>query len=77
MKQLDTTLSKLHQAGIVWGDAKADHVLIDRNDDAWIIEFGGSYTEGWVEKALAGTIDGDAMGMAKIRKLLFSVEHKE
>lgn len=69
--QLDVTLSSLHKAGIVWGDVKAENVLIDQSNNAWITDFGGGYTEGWVDRALADTIEGDAMGMAKIRKLLF------
>lgn len=31
----------LHGIGIVWGDGKAENVLIDINDNAWIIDFGG------------------------------------
>lgn len=35
------TIEKLHKVGVVWGDAKADNILIDKNDDAWEIDFGG------------------------------------
>lgn len=45
-EQITSTLGLLHERGVVWGDAKADNVLIDDNDDAWIIDFGGSYTVG-------------------------------
>ncbi|KAJ5591605.1 uncharacterized protein N7459_001974 [Penicillium hispanicum] len=48
--QVTTTLSRLHQAPIIWGDAKAANVLVDANDDAWMIDFGGGYTRGWVDK---------------------------
>lgn len=71
MEQLESTLGELHDRGIVWGDAKAENVLIDQNDDAYITDFGGGYTNGWVDKDLAETLDGDLMGMAKIRGLLF------
>lgn len=27
--------------------------MIDNEDNAWLIDFGGSYTEGWVEKEKA------------------------
>lgn len=74
MQQLDTTLSGLHEAGIIWGDVKAENVLIDQNDNAWITDFGGGYTDGWVDKALAETIEGDLMGMAKIRQFLLPSE---
>ncbi|KAK1948708.1 hypothetical protein LY78DRAFT_39560, partial [Colletotrichum sublineola] len=56
--------------GIIWGDVKAENVLIDREDNAWIIDFGGSYTPGWVDKEKAGTLAGDAQGLAKILDIL-------
>ncbi|KZZ95361.1 Protein kinase-like domain protein [Moelleriella libera RCEF 2490] len=56
----------LHQYGLVWGDAKPDNVLVDGNQNAWVIDFGGGYTEGWVPKNLAGTVKGDLTALAKI-----------
>ncbi|KAF4629894.1 hypothetical protein G7Y89_g8252 [Cudoniella acicularis] len=64
--QVTGTLTQLHKAGIVWGDAKPDNILIDKNDDAWIIDFGGGYTRGFVEREKAGTIEGDLQGLEKI-----------
>jgi len=32
---------QLHEAGIVSGDARLENVLVDGNDDAWIVDFGG------------------------------------
>ncbi|KAK2048014.1 hypothetical protein LZ31DRAFT_573524 [Colletotrichum somersetense] len=68
--QISTSLERLHQKGIIWGDAKAENVLIDREGNAWIIDFGGSYTPGWVDKEKAGTLAGDAQGLAKILDIL-------
>src|SRR6266480_4022953 len=48
--QIRHSVSILHGIGVVWGDAKAENVLIDVDDNAWIIDFGGSWTEGWVDK---------------------------
>lgn len=48
--QVTKVVNCLHGAGIVWGDAKAANILIDGHDDAWIIDFGGGYTHGCVEK---------------------------
>lgn len=64
--QLRDIVSQLHSAGIIWGDAKPDNVLIDRNQDAWVVDFGGGYTEGWVPKILAGTIEGDRIALEKM-----------
>ncbi|KAL2367996.1 hypothetical protein BDBG_08155 [Blastomyces gilchristii SLH14081] len=69
--QLTATLNHLHRGGVIWGDAKAANVLIDVNNDLWVIDFGGGYSQGWVEKEKAETIDGDKEGLLKIRNFLF------
>ncbi|KAL1582135.1 hypothetical protein WHR41_09279 [Cladosporium halotolerans] len=66
IEQVTTTLMELHTSGIVWGDAKADNVLIDGENNAWIIDFGGGYTRGWVDEKLANSIDGDQQGLSRI-----------
>jgi len=70
--QVTGILTQLHKAGIVWGDSKPDNVLIDKDDDAWIIDFGGGYTRGFVEREKAGTIEGDLQGLGKIVEYVFS-----
>lgn len=70
--QVTSTVKHLHEAGIVWGDAKAANVLVDLNMDAWIIDFGGGFTEGWVEREKAGTVEGDMKGLAKIVEYIFA-----
>jgi len=64
--QIQEAVGQLHDAGIVWGDAKPDNVLIDVSRDAWLIDFGGGYTEGWVPKALVGTMEGDDIALQRI-----------
>ncbi|KAF5538612.1 kinase subdomain-containing protein [Fusarium napiforme] len=64
--QIQEAIGQLHDAGITWGDAKPDNILIDVNQDAWLIDFGGGYTEGWVPKSLAGTMEGDRIALEKI-----------
>lgn len=65
--QIEVAASALHAAGIVWGDIKAENVLIDGGDNAWIINFGGGYTRGWADEKIAGTVQGDVAGLAKLR----------
>lgn len=60
----------LHENNIIWGDAKADNFMVDKNDELWIIDFGGSYTEGWVDPELNETLEGDEMGVHKIQAAL-------
>jgi hypothetical protein len=70
--QVISTVKLLHKAGIIWGDAKAANVLVDTNMDTWIIDFGGGFTEGWVEREKAGTVEGDLQGLAKIVDYIFA-----
>lgn len=70
-KQVSHTVGELHRAGAVWGDAKTDNVLIDTNGNAWVIDFEGGYTEGWVDNDKAGTQEGDLQGLAKILDRIF------
>lgn len=63
-------ISVLHDNDIVFGDAKADNFLVDRDGKLWIIDFGGSYTEGWVDAELEETKEGDRQGVDKIEGAL-------
>ena len=69
-EQIEDTITRLHHAGIAWGDAKPDNVLIDHDDDAWLIDFGGSYTDAWVPKELAETLQGDLVSLGKIKDFI-------
>lgn len=68
--QVRATVEWLHECGIIWGDVKAENVLIDKEDNAWVIDFGGSYTIGWVDEEKAGTLEGDMQGFEKIMEIL-------
>ncbi|KAM4066783.1 kinase [Hirsutella rhossiliensis] len=74
--QIQETVQELHSAGIVWGDAKPENVLIDRNKDAWIVDFGGGYTEGWVPENLTGTVEGDLIALKKIIEFIMKPQRK-
>ncbi|EXA35137.1 hypothetical protein FOVG_13908 [Fusarium oxysporum f. sp. pisi HDV247] len=69
-QQVHDTVQQLHAAGIVWGHAKPDNVLVDQKNDAWLIDFGGGYTNGWVPKELSGTVEGDLQALKKINEFL-------
>ena len=60
----------LHDHDIIWGDAKADNFMVDAAEELWIIDFGGSYTEGWVDAEISETLEGDEMGLEKIQAAL-------
>ncbi len=71
-RQIRETVAELHAAGIVWGDAKAGNVMIDKDDNTWIVDLGGGYTPGWVDKEKAGTVAGDMQGVQRIVEYIFS-----
>ncbi|EEH17451.2 hypothetical protein PABG_00014 [Paracoccidioides brasiliensis Pb03] len=64
--QLKEMVNEFHKAGIIWGDVKPGNVLIDMENNLWIIDFGGSYTPGWVDEKLMETVEGDLQGLSKI-----------
>lgn len=66
-KDVARMVEVLHENDIVWGDAKGDNFLVDGEEEkVWIIDFGGMYTEGWVDKEIKETEEGDWMGTEKI-----------
>ena len=68
--QVQQSVEFLHQIGVVWGDGKADNVLVDTENNAWLIDFGGGWTRGWVDESLAGTYDGDKQAIDRIHAFL-------
>ncbi|KAF5247365.1 hypothetical protein FANTH_6456 [Fusarium anthophilum] len=68
--QIRQSIELLHQNGLVWGDGKASNIIIDDKDDAWLVDFGGGYTRGWVDEELAETKQGDEQALEKIIELL-------
>lgn len=68
--QIREALHMLHAKGIIWGDGKASNVVIDERDDAWLIDFGGGWTNGWVDEDLADTAEGDELAISKIGEFL-------
>lgn len=66
-RKSEAYIKQLHEHGIVWGDAKADNFMVDAESELWIIDFGGSYTEGWVDAEVSETVEGDRMGLEKIQ----------
>ncbi|KAF2754344.1 hypothetical protein EJ05DRAFT_479861 [Pseudovirgaria hyperparasitica] len=70
VQQITHSIHELHAHQIVWGDAKPDNVLIDELDNAYLVDFGGGYTNGWVDKELVNTVEGDLQGLERIAKYL-------
>lgn len=75
-KELAKLVHTLHNAGIQWGDAKPDNVLVDENDDLWLIDFGGGYTPTWVSRQNCGKLEGDIEGLKNSQAWLSNIIDK-
>ena len=64
--QIKEAIEYLHDKGLVWGDAKAANVLVDEDGNAVLIDFGGGYTNGWVDEVNHDTVCGDLQGLERI-----------
>ncbi|KAI1176343.1 hypothetical protein F4777DRAFT_271409 [Nemania sp. FL0916] len=75
--QIQKTLDSLHKVGVIWGDGKPQNILIhEETDEAWVIDFGGGYTRGWVDEKLMETLEGDEQAVTKILEYLNSMAAK-
>ena len=68
--QIRGTVNQLHEIGVVWGNGKINNVVIGNGDNAWLIDFEGGWTEGWVDEELADTMEGDEQAVRNIAKFL-------
>lgn len=68
--QICETVNQLHKIGVLWGDGKASNIIIDTEDDAWLIDFGGGWTEGWIDEELADTVEGDEQAVKRIMQFM-------
>jgi len=68
--QIRETVDQLHEMGLVWGDGKPSNVIIDSEDDAWLIDLAGGWTDRWVDREVADTVEGDEHAVRNIIKFL-------
>ncbi|KAI0452436.1 hypothetical protein F5B21DRAFT_526861 [Xylaria acuta] len=70
LRQISDSVQSLHAAGVVWGDVKPGNVLIGKDGNAYLIDFGGSYTRDWVDEDKMETVEGDLQGVKRIEEWL-------
>lgn len=68
--QISETMGFLHSFGLFWGDGKAANVVIDPNNDAWLIDLAGGWTNGWVDKKVTGTMEGENQALRRMTTYL-------
>ncbi|CAK7222232.1 hypothetical protein SCUCBS95973_004773 [Sporothrix curviconia] len=78
--QIRQSVDALHSLGLVWGDGKTGNVVVgmeDKDDDngdlfgdAWLIDFGGGLTQGWIDQDKENTAEGDRQAVKKILEAL-------
>jgi serine/threonine protein kinase len=75
--QVEHIVKELHRHGVVWGDAKPDNVVIDVDENAWVLDFGGGGTPGWMEPSMFQTREGDLHAVKRMRDGLWRREGAE
>lgn len=65
-RDISDAVSFLHKIGVIWGDAKADNIKIEKRSGRLVLlDFGGGFTEGWIDKELSETVEGDLQGVCR------------
>jgi tRNA A-37 threonylcarbamoyl transferase component Bud32 len=65
--QIKQAIKQLHSQGVIWGDANPRNVLIDREDNAWLVDFGGGFN---FNRELMDTKEGDLEGLRVVYMFL-------
>ena len=52
-------INALYENEVAWGGTGPDHVIIDKDQNAWLNGFEGGQPSGWVPSSQVGTMDGD------------------
>lgn len=65
--QITQAMKQLHSQGIIWGDVTPRNILIDSEDNAWLVDFGGGFN---FNRELMDTIEGDLEGLRGVYKFL-------
>ncbi|RMJ09585.1 hypothetical protein BHE90_005954 [Fusarium euwallaceae] len=68
--QIRETVDKLHELSVIWGDGKASNVVVDQENNIWLIDFAGGWTKGWVDEELADSMEGDNQAVRNITRFL-------
>lgn len=65
-RQLREIVGELHAVGVLWGDVNPGNIVVDFDLNVWVVDFGGGLIEGFVDRGLAGTKEGDLDGIERV-----------
>lgn len=74
---IENLIHILHSKGFIWGDVSPNNMITDEDDNVWIIDFGGGYTEGWVNPEDMETKRGDLAGLNRFKKYLLDMNRMQ
>lgn len=69
-QDVENMIHLLHDRGLVWGDVSPNNMVTDEDDNVWIVDFGGGYTEGCIEPEDMETQKGDLEGLKRVKEYL-------
>ena len=75
MAQVRHTVSQLHSRGLAWGFASPKNVLVDEEDNAWIMPIGTLQGGYWSDEALPG-MEQDLSGLRRLEDDILPGEDK-
>lgn len=75
--QIEETVHKLHEIHIIWGDVKPENVIVDVDDNAWIVDLGEGFTPPWKTPSERGTKAGDLNAVRLMARYLETGEFPE
>ncbi|KAF4458925.1 kinase-like domain [Fusarium albosuccineum] len=67
INQVEATMKRLHEYGIVWGAVSSYEVIINSDDDAVVTGFRGGYNPKYITCDLNGTIEADWIGFKHMK----------
>jgi hypothetical protein len=71
LREVQYIVSKLHHVGIYWGHVQPANVVVDKNKNAWVVDFAGGYTEGFgVNEKNYNTERGDLEGVENLARYM-------
>ncbi|KAK5996761.1 hypothetical protein PT974_02102 [Cladobotryum mycophilum] len=67
ISEVEVTLRRLHEVGIIWGAVTPENVIINQDGHAVIVDLGVGYTPEYIKPEDQQTVRGDMLGLEHMR----------